>query len=427
MSLADSSRTCTVCLSGNSDEAKHFLVDGDLVCTDCIIDSLGIIFLDAIKHERLWPVRWGAATVSPLDFPGVFPKSLEVQWRARGEEYKVKRPDRVYCKHLVLAADGESRLTIAGGEVQDQCPEDLTTCGRFLGAMQLHQGGMHCEHCSGYACKACGESMSLTIVHECGAEAAAAAAAAELAEMKTALLAGKCRGRDYQECPTCTEPVFLIDGCNAMLCVCFTHFCFICGVEAHHDSTHWRQGGCPRWNQPGAENAYYDVPINGAIEEFRRTLEEMSADILVVEEQIRLLRERRIQLNTTESNAAFRMRRELQVEVLDILPKALQDFRSLLQAANEDPSLENESLVWEEVAVLNDIQHLVLDLDDNIGLQIILDPVQGLTNPAMRVSFYERHARIDDLLNRINSSVWERYPELTLIHIMYLSCLTWID
>ncbi|KAK4888494.1 hypothetical protein LTR27_012607 [Elasticomyces elasticus] len=423
MSLADSSRTCTVCLTENSDESKHFLIDGDLVCGECIADSLGTRFMDAIKHERLWPVRWGAATVSPLDFPGVFPAAIEVQWRARVEEYKVKRPDRVYCQHLVSAADGETRLTVVGGDVQDQCLADLTPCGRFLGAMQLHQGEMHCEQCSGYACKACGESMSETAVHECGAEAAAAAAAAELVKMRAALLAGKCRGRDYQECPTCTEPVFLIDGCNAMLCVCFTHFCFICGVEAHHDSTHWRQGGCPRWNQPGATNAQYDAPTDAAREEFHRTLEEMFADMLVVEEQIQLLRNRRIQLNINEANADFRMTRELQVAVLDSLSKALQDFGWLLLDANDDPSPDNESLVWEEVALLKDIQQLVLDLDDNIGARIILAPAQGPIDPAVMVSFNERQARICDLVDRINSSVWERFPELQQIHLQYSSWL----
>ncbi|KAK5745343.1 hypothetical protein LTR17_001504 [Elasticomyces elasticus] len=362
MSLADSNRTCTVCLSENSDESKHFLIDGDLVCGECIADSLGTRFLDAIKHERSWPVRWGAATVSPLDFPGVFPKSLEVQWRARIEEYKVKRPYRVYCKHLISDADGETRLTVVGGDVQDQCLADLTTCGRFLGAMQLHQGGMHCEHCSGYACKACGEPISQTVMHACGAEAAAAAAAAELAKMRAELLAGKCRGRDYQECPTCTEPVLLIDGCNAMLCVCFTHFCFICGIEAHHDLTHWREGGCPRWNQPGAANAQHDTPADEAVDQFRRTIERMLATVLAMEEQIQLLRDRRIQLNVNEGNAGFRETRELQVKVLSIFSKALQDFRSLLLDASDDPSPENESLVWEELVLLNDIRHLVLDL-----------------------------------------------------------------
>ncbi|KAK5740020.1 hypothetical protein LTR17_004917 [Elasticomyces elasticus] len=422
MSRADSSPTCTVCLSEDSDEAKHFLIDGDLVCGECIADSLGTRFLDAIKHEHLWPVRWGAATVSPLDFPAVFPAGLDVQWRARVKEYKVKRPDRVYCKHLVLA-ECIPQPAITGSEVQDQCPAILTTCGCFLGAMQLYQGGVYCEHCLGFACRACGEPISQTVVHQCGAEAAAAAAAAELAKMKTVVLAGKCRGRDYQECPTCTEPVFLVDGCNAMLCVCFTHFCFICGVEAHHDSTHWRQGGCPRWNQPGATNAQYDAPTDAAREEFHRTLEEMFADILVVEEQIQLLRNRRIQLNINEANADFRMTRELQVAVLDSLSKALQDFRSLLLDANDDPSPDNESLVWEELALLKDIQQLVLDLDDNIGARIILAPAQGPIDPAVLVSFNERQARICDLVDRINSSVWERFPELQQIHLQYSSWL----
>lgn len=37
-----------------------------------------------------------------------------------------------------------------------------------------------------------------------------------------------------------------------------SHYCFVCGARAHHDSDRWRKGGCPRWNQPGTERAHHD-------------------------------------------------------------------------------------------------------------------------------------------------------------------------
>ncbi|KAK5173778.1 uncharacterized protein LTR77_002459 [Saxophila tyrrhenica] len=38
-------------------------------------------------------------------------------------------------------------------------------------------------------------------------------------------------------------------------------FCFICGVECHRDSDHWKVGNpCPKWNPPNATNAHTDPP-----------------------------------------------------------------------------------------------------------------------------------------------------------------------
>jgi hypothetical protein len=45
-------------------------------------------------------------------------------------------------------------------------------------------------------------------------------------------LEGQVPGRDYQLCPVCTTAISLQEGCNHMICVCGTSFCFICGLEA---------------------------------------------------------------------------------------------------------------------------------------------------------------------------------------------------
>lgn len=70
---------------------------------------------------------------------------------------------------------------------------------------------------------------------------------------------GFVRGRDYQLCPTCKNAISLRDGCNHIICPCMMSFCFICGKEALDGSDHWvREGGCPRYNQPGTREALYD-------------------------------------------------------------------------------------------------------------------------------------------------------------------------
>lgn len=71
------------------------------------------------------------------------------------------------------------------------------------------------------------------------------------------------RGKDYQVCPNCSKIVTLRDGCNHIICVCLTGFCFICGKEVAHGSDHWAytQGTpstCPRFGQPGNDRAIFD-------------------------------------------------------------------------------------------------------------------------------------------------------------------------
>lgn len=59
-----------------------------------------------------------------------------------------------------------------------------------------------------------------------------------------------------ENCYMCTANALLS---NHMTCQCGTGFCFICGKEADGESEHWRKGGgCPRYNQPGDDEAEYD-------------------------------------------------------------------------------------------------------------------------------------------------------------------------
>lgn len=69
---------------------------------------------------------------------------------------------------------------------------------------------------------------------------------------------GMVRGKDCQLCPGCQKPISLRDGCNHIVCLCGTQFCFICGEEADHHSDHWMEGGCPRWNTVESGQAMHD-------------------------------------------------------------------------------------------------------------------------------------------------------------------------
>jgi hypothetical protein len=73
---------------------------------------------------------------------------------------------------------------------------------------------------------------------------------------------GLVRGVDFQRCARCKIAIGLRDGCNHMACTqCGHNFCYICGEDARENSGHWFPGGCPRWGQPGQQNAIFDAAV----------------------------------------------------------------------------------------------------------------------------------------------------------------------
>jgi hypothetical protein len=72
--------------------------------------------------------------------------------------------------------------------------------------------------------------------------------AERLAGLNPSGLYGQERGQDYQYCPTCKDPICLIDGCNHITCRCGASFCYKCGANAEGDSRHWEWNvGCPQY------------------------------------------------------------------------------------------------------------------------------------------------------------------------------------
>jgi hypothetical protein len=73
---------------------------------------------------------------------------------------------------------------------------------------------------------------------------------------------GLVRDVDFQRCAVCKIAIGLRDGCNHMTCTkCGHKFCYICGESAKEDSGHWAPGSCPRWGQPGQQNAIFDAAV----------------------------------------------------------------------------------------------------------------------------------------------------------------------
>lgn len=69
---------------------------------------------------------------------------------------------------------------------------------------------------------------------------------------------GLLRREDIQICPVRNIKTEVAEACNSMQCLkCYTSFCFLCGIKAHHNSNQWQEGN----NQPGAANAKHDLDV----------------------------------------------------------------------------------------------------------------------------------------------------------------------
>ncbi|KAI7165949.1 hypothetical protein D0869_00419 [Hortaea werneckii] len=229
---------CTVCCEKKLVDDKLIITE-DAVCTGCFIESILPQFKAAIKHEFLYPVRWGSVAVSAAEFPEYLPDEFLLQWLWKEREYRLPINERVYCKHST--ASGEE-------------------CGAFFGE-KLGVGCeviAECKLCDNPTCMSCGEGLQDSASpHFC---------VEEEVDMKYPFT-GMQRGKDYQLCPKCQTPINLTAGCNHLFCGCGTSFCYICGVDISQTETdHFALGmPCPRYNQPGTSAAVYD-PVE--VEEF---------------------------------------------------------------------------------------------------------------------------------------------------------------
>ncbi|KAI7159347.1 hypothetical protein KC349_g4191 [Hortaea werneckii] len=229
---------CTVCCDEKLVDEKLIITE-DAVCTGCFTESILPQFEAAIKHEFLYPVRWGSVAISAADFPEYLLDEFLLQWLWKEREYRLPINERVYCKHLT--ASGEE-------------------CGAFFGE-KLGVGCevvAECNLCGNPACMSCGEGLQdSTSQHFCKEEEV---------DMQDPFT-GMQRGKDYQLCPKCQTSINLAAGCNHLICGCGTSFCYICGVDiSRTEMDHFALGMlCPRYGQPGSSAAVYD-PVE--IEEF---------------------------------------------------------------------------------------------------------------------------------------------------------------
>ncbi|KAK5113632.1 hypothetical protein LTR62_003259 [Meristemomyces frigidus] len=230
---------CFMCWDDYDDNTHVALpADGEnqednIACLACFQADYKERFEEAIKHEWNYPVRHGAVILDPRTHfrDGLFDAAFLERWRLAKREYGVSPAKmRVYCP----------------------------SCKKF--AFKWGEGSpgtrpVSCPHCYADLCGRCGKLRAdrqapLHNDSDCGPDPATVRDEPP----------DSVRGRDHQYCPSCAQVGFLGEACNAIVCPkCHTHYCYICGIPAHHDGYHWQRANpCPKWNQPGADSANYD-------------------------------------------------------------------------------------------------------------------------------------------------------------------------
>lgn len=209
--------------------------------------------LRSSSEERDFPPRWGPTIIGFEDFADLFDEDFCLAYREKLEEYGTPVPERVYCDHRIQASESEFAEK-AVGEI----------CGRFLGV--LEEGGkMRCGRCMSWRCLECREAVDPPISLDTPFYVALKPHVCDKAKVdnEAEALDQETKGKEWQECPNsdCKIKCDLRDGCNAITCICGCTFCFICGEETGHDSSHWTQGkSCPRWGRLDAQNPMFDTP-----------------------------------------------------------------------------------------------------------------------------------------------------------------------
>lgn len=160
---------------------------------------------------------------------------------------------------------------------------------------------------------------------------------------------GQTRGKDYQVCPGCSKIVQLRDGCNHIVCVCLTGFCFICGTQVTHGSDHWAftQGTpstCPRFGQPNSDRAIFDGhPVAGLVNALfgaggplvvaEQNIAAVAGEIEQMREQMRLI-DAQLRANETE-----RQRQLRRLALFDGINLARWAWNVAMQNLPEDPGM----------------------------------------------------------------------------------------
>ena len=235
--------TCASCWD-EAPETSAVTVGSDSLCEECFTNGIKAQFLDAIKDETKYPVRYGTEDLNIQDYKRFFTDSFLKNWSTKEKEYKTPMQERLYCNRVIFVIPADHEFAPGSSTVASK-----QACGSFLGDKRGCLSDVtFCSGCTGPVCSKCSEPLNGAKVHKCEKS------------QEDDPFGEMTRGVDYQICPneSCKMKMMLWDGCNSLRCqICRTQLCFICGKQPAAD--HFSKGKCPRFGKLGDERAIHDT------------------------------------------------------------------------------------------------------------------------------------------------------------------------
>lgn len=218
-------------------------VGRDSLCEKCFTNGIKAQFLDAIKDETKYPVKYGANNINIHDYESFFTKRFLEEWATKEKEYQIPMQERLYCNRIIFIIPAEDPFAPGSSTAASKA-----VCGHFVGDKRGCLSDVTvCNGCTGHLCSKRSEPLDGAKTHKCK----------KLTEEEDPF--GKMtRGVDYQICPneSCKIKMMLWDGCNSIRChACRTSLCFVCGKQPAPD--HFSKG-CPRFGKKGDSRAIHD-------------------------------------------------------------------------------------------------------------------------------------------------------------------------
>lgn len=231
--LTNDGFTCGYCTSDMPAGTNYVPVGPDSMCEDCFLGALKPQFLACLQSQASYPVTWGTLALDMADFPTFTPEE-HAQWKSAVYEYATPQLYRLYCRHEYYYENGikkypddqtaKVRVALAQKRGKKTGVDDL-----FVNRLEptLPVGTdqtLTCSQCDKAWCARCGMKRPPALIvdfqnHLCTPPQP------DLSEYDKL----GTRGRDWQVCPNaaCLRPATQDGGCNAMVCSCMTHYCYV--------------------------------------------------------------------------------------------------------------------------------------------------------------------------------------------------------
>ena len=202
---------CSICC-----ESKHedpTLIDGSMVCEECLKTAILPLFSNALEHEHNYPPKWGPIKLEVDDFAVLLTRHFGGRFlnRYHRREKEYQAAIRVYCKHKVdrrkVPKIGDictelSKLALTPDvlDTYNAAGSTYIECGGFV-SDRVHPPNtiIVCRRCNGRVCGACELPM-----HEVAGDDSHICKSVTRADTLQELF-GQKRGRDLQQCPNNTR------------------------------------------------------------------------------------------------------------------------------------------------------------------------------------------------------------------------------